>query len=98
MGGDVNCGMCGEAEENLEHFLLRCRELRVVRVKFGVANTADVKEILLFGEVGMTEVRSCREYVNELWRRRNRLLGGSRGQLVFGASNPEVVGHLTEML
>ena len=75
-GGDVTCGMSGGVEENLEHFLLRCRELRVVREKFGVTDSADMKEILLFGEVSRAEVRRCREYVSELWRRRSRMMGG----------------------
>ena len=65
-GGDVNCGMCSEAEENLEYFLLKCTDLRAFREKFGVADTADMKEIMRFVEVDRMEVRRCREYVNEL--------------------------------
>ena len=69
-GGEVECGMCGEGEETLEHFLMECPGLEEVRGRYGVGS---VDEVMRFGERNLGDVWS---FLEEAWSLRGELVGG----------------------
>jgi len=71
-GGGEGCSMCGAAEEDLEHFLMRCPMLREVRERFPNLDGYDVGELLLFGECGARDVVETTRFVEEMWSERGR--------------------------
>ena len=73
-GGSVECGMCGEGEETLEHFLIECRQLQLVRDRFGSGERLELGKILLFDRVTKEEIVQYKRLVLELWRERGRLM------------------------
>ena len=70
-GKSVECDMCGEPEETLEHFIGVCKALEEVREQHGVQGVA-VEEVLLL--TGGRSVNGMKRYIKELWSRRDYLL------------------------
>ena len=67
----ILCGLCGEEEETLEHFIMKCRCLQMIRVEFGMIHT-ELEKILLFS--GDLDPSMCKRYLGKLWSKRKMLL------------------------
>ena len=61
----VVCVLCGEEEENLQHFLIRCPALQHVRVNNAVEGLR-LEELLLFE--GDHDVERCKRHLSNMWR------------------------------
>jgi len=70
--GDVNCPLCTDREETLEHFLLKCPALENMRREF---NLSDMKSILSFGEKDTQRVEN---FLERLWALRWDVVGVGR--------------------
>ena len=79
-GGETVCGVCGEGEESLEHFLVDCREMMEVRERYGVGT---VGEAMGFGGV---DLGRCGEFLVDMWQLRGRSVGVGDGGLVDGVT------------
>ena len=67
----VECEMCGEPEETLDHFISECKALEEVREQHGLWGVA-VEEVLLL--TGGSSVNGMKRYLKELWSKRDYLL------------------------
>jgi hypothetical protein len=63
MGGEGDCKLCGEGEETLEHFLLKCIRLRTIRDEYGVGEETSMEEVLLLYNQTKETI-----YKQSLWR------------------------------
>ena len=70
-GRGVQCHMCGEAEETLEHFILHCVELQDVRGEFQMENTS-IQGVLGF-ENGV-DMEHIKKYLEKMWIKRKNYL------------------------
>ena len=74
MREDTRCDLCGEEREDLENFLLDCRELEEERRRIlRFQRPREEKRTDIIGGV-MFDVRERKNLV-EMWKRRARLLG-----------------------
>ena len=70
---DTTCPMCGENEETLEHFLLRCPTNEDIRSKYSFWNMEEVR--LMLGKILCFEDGlEGRNMLKELWINRRRFI------------------------
>ena len=74
--GNIECSLCGEREETLEHFLLECVQLNAVRARYASGERLQLGKLLLFDRVTKEEVDMYMGVVWELWKERKRLTNG----------------------
>ena len=69
----MTCGICGEGMEDLEHFVVWCRELQEIRneiIKLQRPVEEDVEDVI--GVVIFDE--RCEDILYKMWRRRREKL------------------------
>ena len=68
-GGDTTCKICGEGEEDLEHFILKCSKLEGFRRRdlIGEGSGREVLGRILFDKKRIGEVKTM---LGKLWRER----------------------------
>ena len=70
-GEDVMCPLCGEEEETLQHYILKCSYLATIRQQFDIQGR-ELEEVLLFKE-GFG-VENSKNYLGAIWRKRKARL------------------------
>ena len=77
-----NCALCGCAEETLEHFLLECERLQVVRCKYIELQRPlnedlelIIASVLMYDKCTWKEKEYYVDMIYELWTERKRLIG-----------------------
>ena len=68
-GGDTTCKICGEGEEDLEHFIMKCSKLEGFRRRdlIGEGSGRETLGKILFDKKGIGEVKTM---LGKLWRER----------------------------
>ena len=81
-GGAVDCFLCGTEEEMVDHFVMKCEGIRMIRERLGVREVVRVEEVLVFE--GRTEERVTRftKIPEEIWAERGRLIESRRGNFL----------------
>jgi len=68
--GEILCDVCGEEEETLEHFILRCPVYEAVRQQY---NVEVMEDVLCFGD---RNTENIEKFLERIWEIRWRVVGG----------------------
>ena len=70
-GGDITCEICGEGQEDLEHFILKCRKLEGKRKSDLLGDRGRESEVII-GELLFSGERTqeVKEMLGKMWRER----------------------------